>query len=76
MASFVELKRSRCSRMRRVSRNIRSALELRQRLRTGIDICRMPAKAAKEKANDEAQHRKGSQVYPDFRLIMMARLEA
>ena len=24
----------------------------------------------------EAQHRKGSQVYPDFRLIMMARLEA
>ena len=33
-------------------------------------------KLQKEKANIEAQHRKGSQVYPDFRLIMMARLEA
>lgn len=56
------------------------ALELRQEAaeHIGIENIRRSRlqKLQKEKANIEAQHRKGSQVYPDFRLIMMARLEA
>ena len=32
-------------------------------------------KLQKEKSEIEAQYKKGSQLYPEFRLIMMARLE-
>ena len=56
------------------------ALQLRQEAaeHIGIDNIRRSRllKLQKERASIEAQHKKGSQVYPDFRLIMMARLEA
>jgi hypothetical protein len=34
------------------------------------------ARLEREKASIEAEHRKGSQIYPDFRLMILIRLEA
>ena len=34
------------------------------------------AKLDREKASIEAEYKKGSQIYPDFRLMILVRLEA
>lgn len=78
--TFVELKEKQMQQNEESFKKYMYALELRQEAAEHIGIenirrCRLQ-KMQKEKANIEAQHRKGSQVYPDFRLIMMARLEA
>ena len=78
--TFVELKEKQMQQNEESFKKYMYALELRQEAAEHIgneNIRRSRLqKLQKEKANIEAQHRKGSQVYPDFRLIMMARLEA
>lgn len=78
--TFVELKEKQTQQNEESFKKYMYALELRQEAaeHIGIENIRRSRlqKLQKEKANIEAQHRKGSQVYPDFRLIMMARLEA
>ena len=78
--TFVELKDKQMQQNEESLKKYMYALELRQEAaeHIGIENIRRSRlqKLQKEKANIEAQHRKGSQVYPDFRLIMMARLEA
>lgn len=78
--AFVELKEKQMQQNEESFKKYMYALELRQEAaeHIGIENIRRSRlqKLQKEKANIEAQHRKGSQVYPDFRLIMMARLEA
>ena len=78
--TFVELKEKQMQQNEESFKKYIYALELRQEAveHIGIENIRRSRlqKLQKEKANIEAQHRKGSQVYPDFRLIMMARLEA
>ena len=78
--TFVELKERQMQQNEESFKKYMYALELRQEAaeHIGIENIRRSRlqKLQKEKANIEAQHRKGSQVYPDFRLIMMARLEA
>lgn len=78
--TFVELKEKQMQQNEESFKKYMYALELRQEAaeHIGIENIRKSRlqKLQKEKANIEAQHRKGSQVYPDFRLIMMARLEA
>ena len=78
--TFVELKEKQMQQNEESFKKYMYALELRQEAaeHIGIENIRRSClqKLQKEKANIEAQHRKGSQVYPDFRLIMMARLEA
>ena len=76
--TFVELKEKQMQQNEESFKKYMYALELRQEAaeHIGIENIRRSRlqKLQKEKANIEAQHRKGSQVYPDFRLIMMARL--
>ena len=78
--TFVELKEKQMQQNEESFKKYMYALELRQEAaeHIGIENIRRSRlqKLQKEKANIEAQHRKGSQVYPDFRLTMMARLEA
>ena len=78
--TFVELKEKQMQQNEESFKKYMYALELRQEAaeHIGIENIRRSRlqKLQKEKASIEAQHRKGSQVYPDFRLIMMARLEA
>lgn len=78
--TFVELKEKQMQQNEESFKKYMYALELRQEAaeHIGIENIRRSRlqKLQKEKANIEAQHRKGSQVYPDFKLIMMARLEA
>lgn len=78
--TFVELKEKQMQQNEESFKKYMYALELRQEAaeHIGIENIRRSRlqKLQKEKAKIEAQHRKGSQVYPDFRLIMMARLEA
>lgn len=78
--TFVELKEKQMQQNEESFKKYMYALELRQEAaeHIGIENIRRSRlqKLQKEKANIEAQHRKGSRVYPDFRLIMMARLEA
>lgn len=78
--TFVELKEKQMQQNEESFKKYMYALELRQEAaeHIGIENIRRSRlqKLQKEKDNIEAQHRKGSQVYPDFRLIMMARLEA
>lgn len=78
--TFIELKEKQMQQNEESFKKYMYALELRQEAaeHIGIENIRRSRlqKLQKEKANIEAQHKKGSQVYPDFRLIMMARLEA
>jgi len=78
--TFVELKEKQMQQNEESFKKYMYALELRQEAaeHIGIENIRRSRlqKLQKEKADIEAQRRKGSQVYPDFRLIMMARLEA
>ena len=78
--TFVELKEKQMQQNEESFKKYMYALELRQEAAEHIGIENIQRsrlqKLQKEKANIEAQHRKGSQVYPDFRLIMMAKLEA
>ena len=78
--TYVELKEKQMQQNEESFKKYMYALVLRQEAaeHIGIENIRRSRlqKLQKEKANIEAQHRKGSQVYPDFRLIMMARLEA
>ena len=77
--TFVELKEKQMQQNEESFKKYMYALELRQEAaeHIGIENIRRSRlqKLQKEQANIEAQHRKGSQGYPDFRLIMMARLE-
>ena len=56
------------------------ALKLREEAakHIGIENIRRSrlAKLAREKASIEAEYKKGSQIYPDFRLMILVRLEA
>ena len=78
--TFVELKEKQIQQNEESYKKYMYALQLRQEAaeHIGIDNIRRSRllKLQKERASIEAQHKKGSQVYPDFRLIMMARLEA
>ena len=78
--TFVELKEKQMQQNEESFKKYMYALELRQEAaeHIGIENIRRSRlqKLQKEKANIEAQHRKGSQVYPDFRFLLMARLEA
>lgn len=78
--TFVELKEKQMQQNEESFKKYMYALELRQEAaeHIGIENIRRSRlqKLQKEKDNIEAQHRKGSQVYPDFRLIMMVKLEA
>lgn len=78
--TFVELKEKQIQKNEESYKKYMYALQLRQEAaeHIGIDNIRRSRllKLQKERASIEAQHKKGSQVYPDFRLIMMARLEA
>ena len=78
--TFVELKEKQIQKNEERYKKYMYALQLRQEAaeHIGIDNIRRSRllKLQKERASIEAQHKKGSQVYPDFRLIMMARLEA
>lgn len=78
--TFIELKEKQMQQNEESFKKYMYALELRQEAaeHIGIENIRRSRlqKLQKEKTSIEAQHRKGSQVYPDFRLIMMARLEA
>lgn len=78
--TFVELKEKQIQKNEESYKKYIYALQLRQEAaeHIGIDNIRRSRllKLQKERASIEAQHKKGSQVYPDFRLIMMARLEA
>lgn len=78
--TVVELKEKQMQQNEESFKKYMYALELRQEAaeHIGIENIRRSRlqRLQKEKANIEAQHRKGSHVYPDFRLIMIARLEA
>ena len=78
--SFIELKEKQIQQIEESFKKYMYALKLRQETaeHIGIENIRRSRlqKLQKEKVNIEAQYRKGAQVYPDFRLIMMARLEA
>ena len=78
--TFVELKEKQIHQNEESFKKYMYALELRQEAaeHIGIDNIRRSRldKLQKEMASIEALHKKGSQVYPDFRMILMARLEA
>ena len=78
--TFVELKEKQIYQNEESFKKYMYALELRQEAaeHIGIDNIRRSRldKLQKEMASIEALHKKGSQVYPDFRMILMARLEA
>lgn len=78
--TFMELKEKHIQRNQENYNKYTYALQLRTEatMRVGIDNIRQSrlAKLEKEKAAIENNYKKGSQVYPDFRLMMLVRLEA
>ena len=77
--TFVELKEKQMQQNEESFKKYMYALELRQEAaeHIGIENIRRSrlAKLAREKASIEAEYKKGSQIYPDFRLMMIVRLE-
>lgn len=78
--TFMELKEKQLQLNQESYNKYMYALQLRMEAaeHIGIENIRRGrlAKLEKEKANIEAEHKKGAQVYPDFRLMLAVRLEA
>ena len=77
---FVELREKQIQRSEESYNKYMYALRLREEAagHIGIENIRRSrlAKLAREKASIEAEYKKGSQIYPDFRLMILVRLEA
>ena len=78
--TFLELKEKQIQLNQESYNKYMYALKLREEAagHIGIDNIRRSrlAKLAREKASIEAEYKKGSQIYPDFRLMILIRLEA
>lgn len=77
--TFVELKEKQIQLNQESCNKYMYALKLREAAGyIGIENIRRSrlAKLAREKASIEAKYKKGSQIYPDFRLMILVRLEA
>lgn len=78
--TFVELKEKQIQRGKESYNKYMYALKLREEAaeHIGIENIRLSrlAKLAREKASIEAEYKKVSQIYPEFRLMMLVRLEA
>lgn len=78
--TFVELKEKQIQLNQESYNKYMYALKLRENAagHIGIENIRRSrlAKLAREKASIEAKYKKGSQIYPDFRLMILVRLEA
>lgn len=78
--AFVELKEKQIQRNEESYNKYMYALRLREEAagHIGIENIRRSrlTKLAREKASIEAEYKKGSQIYPDFRLMILVRLEA
>lgn len=78
--TFVELKEKQIQLNQESYNKYMYALKLREEAagHIGIENIRRSrlAKLAREKASIEAEYKKGSQIYPDFRLMILIRLEA
>ena len=78
--TFVELKEKQIQLNQESYNKYMYALKLREEAagHIGIENIRRSrlAKLAQEKASIEAKYKKGSQIYPDFRLMILVRLEA
>ena len=78
--AFVELREKQIQRSEESYNKYMYALRLREEAtgHIGIENIRRSrlAKLAREKASIEAEYKKGSQIYPDFRLMILVRLEA
>lgn len=77
---FVELKEKQIQLNQESYNKYMYALKLREEAagHIGIENIRRSrlAKLAREKASIEAEYKKGSQIYPDFRLMILIKLEA
>lgn len=77
--TFMELREKQFQRNQERYNKYLYALQLRMEAaeRIGIENIRRSrlAKLEKEKANVEAEHKRGARIYPDFRLILAVRLE-
>lgn len=78
--TFVELREKQIQLNQESYNKYMYALKLREEAagHIGIENIRRSrlAKLAREKASIEAEYKKGSQIYPDFRLMILVRLEA
>jgi hypothetical protein len=78
--TFVELREKQIQQNQESYNKYMYALKLRMEAAAhiGIENIRRSrlARLEREKASIEAEHRKGSQIYPDFRLMILIRLEA
>lgn len=78
--TFVEMKEKRIQKNQESYNKYMYALQLRTEAAEHIGIENIRAsrlrKLAQEKANIEAAHKTGSQIYPDFKLAILIRLEA
>ena len=78
--TFVELKEKQIQLNQESYNKYMYALQLRTEAaqHIGIENIRRSrlAKLDREKASIEAEYKKGSQIYPDFRLMILVRLEA
>ena len=78
--TFVELKEKQIQLNQESYNKYMYALKLREEAagHIGIENIRRSrlSKLAREKASIEAEYKKGSQIYPDFRLMILVRLEA
>ena len=78
--TFVEMKDKRIQKNQESYNKYMYALQLRTEAAEHIGIENIRAsrlrKLAQEKANIEAAYKTGSQIYPDFKLAILIRLEA
>ena len=78
--TFIELKEKQIQLNQERYNKYMYALKLREDAATHIEIDNIRrsrlAKLAREKETIEATYKKGSQVYPDFRMMILIRLEA
>lgn len=78
--TFVELREKQIQLNQESYNKYMCALKLREEAAGHIGIenirCSRLAKLARKKASIEAEYKKGSQIYPDFRLMILVRLEA
>lgn len=78
--TFVELKEKQIQLNQESYNKYKYALKLREEAAGHIGIKNIRRarleKLAREKASIEAEYKKGSQIYPDFRLMILVRLEA
>ena len=78
--TFVDLKEKQIQLNQESYNKYMYALQLRTEAAQHIGIenirCSRLAKLGREKASIEAEYKKGQQIYPDFRLVLLIRLEA